>query len=200
MSKTLQNINQISTISEGDRSKDATDPVQEEYNQGKALLEKGETGPAAVALHNALIGFEEKNNENGIANAAYQLGNVCVQRSEYEKALGHFQRAEQICKKLGDPMSLMALSRQFILVYTETEQYKKAVNRCLDLLDMYHANNDPKGTVEIMEKMAEIYTISEEPAKAADTYRTIASIHKNFKHEKTAARFIEKATELEKSF
>ncbi len=198
MSNTIQNINEISPMAEGQNKAAATDPVQAEYEQGKTLLERNETGPAAVALHNALLGFEENDNDNGIANASNQLGKVCVQRGEYEKALKHFQRAEEICRKLQDPLSLAALSRQFILVYTETERYKEAISRCLDLIELYQRNNDPKGTVEIIENMADIYVRSGELAKAADAYRTIASIHRNFKHEKTAGQYIDKAEELEK--
>lgn len=185
-------------MAEGPQGGAAGDPAQAEYNEGKALLERNETGLAAVALHNALVAFEEKNNENGIANASNQLGNVCLRRGQYDKALVHFQRAEEICRKLGDPMSLVALSKQFILVYTATEKYKEALARCLDLVDLYQANNDPKGTVETVEKMAEIYITMNDAGKAADAYRTIASIHRNFKHEKIAAGYIEKAEELEK--
>ncbi|MEE4241561.1 MAG: tetratricopeptide repeat protein [Desulfopila sp.] len=196
-SASLQNINDISPLKGKNGESGVKDPAQVEYEQGKALLERNETGPAAVALHNALLGFEESKNESGIANASNQLGNVCLKRGEYSKALSHFEKAEEICRKLGDPMSLVALAKQFILVYMETEQYKEAVKRCLDLLEIYQANNDPKGTVSILERMAEIYLKSGNTSKAADTYRTIASIHKNFKHRKTAFEFLEKAKELE---
>ncbi len=193
----LQNINDITPLADNNGGGRAKEAAQVEYEHGKALLERNETGAAAVALHNALLGFEESKNDNGMANAANQLGNVCLKRGEYQKALAHFEKAEEICRRLGDPMSLVALAKQFILVYTETEQYKEAIKRCLDLLEVYQANNDPNGTVNILESMAGIYIKSGDTAKAADVYRTIASIHKNFKHRKTAVEFLEKAAELE---
>ncbi len=193
----LQNINDISRLTDNKGEGGAKEAAQVEYEQGKALLERNETGAAAVALHNALLGFEESKNENGMANASNQLGNVCLKRGEYQKALAHFEKAEEICRRLNDPMSLVALAKQFILVYTEMEQYKEAIKRCLELLEVYQANNDPKGTVNILERIAEIYIKSGQTAKAADAYRTIASIHKNFKHRKTAVEFLEKAAELE---
>lgn len=196
MSEKIQNINEITPM--GSNSQEVADtPVQTDYNQGKALLERGETAAAAVALHNALIGFEEKNDEKGMANALSQLGLACIQRGDTDKALAHFQRAEEICRGLGDPMSLIWLAKQFVVVYTSAEQYKEAINRCLDLLDHYKANNDPKGSVEILEKIAEIYLQSGEKAKAADVYTTIASIHRNFKHTKIAESYLEKAEKLE---
>jgi tetratricopeptide (TPR) repeat protein len=195
MSEKIQNINEIAPM--GSNKETADTSVQAEYKQGKALLERGETAAAAVALHNALIGFEEKNDEAGMANALSQLGLACVQRGEADKALVHFQRAEELCHGLGDPMSLIWLAKQFVVVYTAAGQYKEAIHRCLDLLDHYKANNDPKGSVEILEKIAEIYIQSGEKAKAADAYTTIASIHRNFKHTKIADGYLEKAAKLE---
>lgn len=199
MSDPIQNINNIAPIAEDNKNSEDVDPVQVEYIEGKALLEKNELGLAAVALHNALLGFEEQNNKEGIANASNQLGHVCLQREDYDNALLHYQRAEEIVSEMNDPMSLLALSKQLILVYIGTEQYKQAIERCLDLLDLYQANNNPKGTVEIMEQMAEIYVTSGDKASAVDAYRTIASIHRNFKHEKIAADFLKKAKKLEES-
>lgn len=195
MSEKIQNINEIAPMGSNKETADA--PVQAEYKEGKALLERGETAAAAVALHNALIGFEEKNDEAGMANALSQLGLVCIQRGDADKALVHFQRAEELCHSLGDPMSLIWLAKQFVVVYTAAGQYKEAIDRCLDLLDHYKANNDPKGAVEILEKIAGIYIQSGEKAKAADAYTTIASIHRNFKHTKIAESYLEKAEKLE---
>lgn len=197
MSDKIQSLDEIAPMNQNQQAGDKS-PHQSEYNEGKRLLESGETGPAAVALHNALLGFEEEQNENGIANAANQLGLVCTQREEYEKALSHFQRAEEICKKLDDPLSLTWLAKQFIVVYTALEQYKEALDRCLDLLDYYRANNDPRGSIETLEKMAEVYIQAGEKEKAADVYATIASIHRNFKHTKIADEYLHKAEELQK--
>lgn len=199
MSNNIQNIKDISPMSAAADDQKITDPVQAEYHQGKKYLEQGNTGQAAVALHNALIGFEERNDQSGIANASNQLGNACVQRREYENALKHYLRAEKICTQLGDPLSLMALSKQFVLVYSKLGQYKEAVARCLDLLERYRTNNNPQGTVDVLENMAEIYLQSGDTGKAADAYRTIASVHRNFRHEKTAAAYLQKAEELAKN-
>ncbi len=45
--------------------------------------------------------------------------------------------------------------------------------------------------------MADIYIAKGAKLKAADAYRTMSSIHKNFKHDSIAAKLIEKAEALE---
>ena len=96
-------------------------------------------------------------------------------------------------------MSLLALSHQLIQVYRGQGEFKKAKEICLDLLDRYHDNNDPRGTVDVLEKMAEIYLEAGDAAQAADAYRTIASIHANFKHKNIAEGYLRKAKDLEQA-
>lgn len=192
-------VQTLGSIAPMEKTKVATssDPVQAEYEEGKSHLEQGSLGLAAVALHNALVGFEEKKDDNGIANASNQLGHLCLEKKEYENALKHYQRAFQICDQLYDRMSILSVLHCVVKAYVGLKQYDSAIETCLDILDHYHDNRDPQGTVDTLEEMAEIYIESGNPQSAADSYRTIASVHKNFKHEKTAVQFIEKAKKLE---
>ena len=48
-----------------------------------------------------------------------------------------------------------------------------------------------------MEELAELYLDIGERQKSADTYRTIASIHKNFSHNIQAKEFMDKAAQVE---
>lgn len=197
MSRKLQDINSISPAADSVNEKGTTDPVQAELEEGKRFLDNNETGQAAVALHNALLGFEEREDQNGIANACNQLGLVCLARNENEKALSHFKRAYDICASSNDRMSLLAVSKQCIIAYRGLQKYTEAIEKCLDMLDWYQDNRDPQGAVATLELMAEIYTDAGSNAKAADAYRTAASIHKNFSHDTIAQKMLEKAERLE---
>ncbi len=199
MSNPVQNINNIAPVQEESKDKKPTDAVLADFEEGKRFLENGDTAQAAVTLHNALLGYEERDDENGIANASNQLGKACLKREEYETALKHFERAWEICEKLNDPASLIALLNQFAHVHIGLKQYNEAIGKCLDILGRYQSNNDPRGTVATLEWMANIYIEMDAKPKAADVYKTIASIHKNFKHEKIANGFLQKAEELEKA-
>lgn len=196
MSNPIQSLDSIAPMDNG-KAKKESDPVKAEYEEGKAFFENKDYGQAAVALHNALVGFEEKHDESGIANASNQLGNVCLAREEYDSALKHYGRALEICDKSNDRMSILSVMAKMVEANKGLEKYDVAVTLCLEILDHYQDNRDPQGTVDTLEGMAEIYIQSGQKLKAADAYRTISSIHKNFKHDSSAAKFIAKAEALE---
>jgi tetratricopeptide (TPR) repeat protein len=196
MSSKVQSLDSIVPVGETQTGA-PSDPVQADYEEGKSFLENKAYGQAAVALHNALVGFEEKDDQPGIANASNQLGHVCLARQEFDNAMKHYQRALAICDASNDRMSILAVLKKIVEVYRETGEYDKAAKACLEILDHYRDNRDPQGTVSTLEIVAEIYLAAGNKEKAADTYRTISSIHKNFRHETIAARFMEKAAQLE---
>lgn len=199
MSNPIQNLNSIGPMTgdSDDKNKKPADPVKADYEEGKRFLDNGNLSQAAISLHNALLGYEEKGDKTGIANAANQLGHVCLAKGDFTGAENHYKRAWDLCIEFDDPMSLMALSSKFVEVYRGQKDYGKAVEACFDILDTHQNNNNPRGSVELLETLAGIYIEAEEPAKAADAYRTIASIHRNFKHAATADEFEQKAKELE---
>lgn len=196
MSNPIQSLDSIAPMDNSKAQKE-NDPVKAEYEEGKTFLENKDYGQAAVALHNALVGYEEKADESGIANASNQLGDVCLAREEFDSALKHYQRTLEICEKSNDRMSILSVMAKMVDANKGLEKYDVAVTLCLEILDLYRDNRDPQGTVDMLEKMADIYIAQGEKLKAADAYRTISSIHKNFKHENIATKFIEKAEALE---
>lgn len=173
--------------------------AQQDYEKGQELMKNHELSQAAAAFHNALLGFERDGEENGVANAVDKLGDVCLEKKEFAKALDYFDRAYAICKRHEDRFSLFSLERKKARVYDESGDYGKAIPAYVDIIDEYNALRDPRGAVEALETLAEIYLKLEEKAKAADCYRTIASIHKSYKHNNFHDRFMEKAASIEEN-
>lgn len=198
MSNSIQEIKNIAPMAESaGADRKPADPVQADYEQGKRFFDNGNLSQAAVSLHNALLGYEEKGDKTGMANASNQLGHVCMAKGDFVGAENHYQRSWELCTEFDDPMSLFSLSKRFVEVYRGQKNYDKAIEMCFDLLDTYQRNNDPRGTVALLEDLAGIYLEADKIDKAADTYRTIASIHRNFKHASIADSFERKAKELE---
>lgn len=171
-------------------------PVEQEFEDGKKFLENGDLAQAALAFHNVLLAHEEKKNDPGIANASNKLGDVCLLKAEFAQAEKHYKRAWDICVAADDPMSQISLNVKFVDVYSGLKDYKQAINICLDLMDDYRLNNNPEGTVMILERMAEIFVESGDLDGAKDAYKTAASIHRNFKHENIAEELEKKAAAL----
>jgi len=182
-------------INEGPR--EAEDPARADYNKGKELRAAGDEVQAASFFHNALVGFEQNGDDQGVANASDQLGDICAARQNHEKAIAHYQRAYTICDKENDMFSLIALQKKMGAAQRALKQYDKAVNIYLNVIDIYAGYNNPAGTVNVMEELAKLYLEMGERQKSADTYRTIASIHKNFKHNRQAQEFMDKAVQVE---
>ena len=178
------------------KQEEPQDPAQVDYQQGLQFLQDRNYGQAANALHNALVGFEQSGNDEGIANAKDKLGDVCLGEEQYEKAAAYYQEAFDICKKFDDLMSLLALRKKLVRCYRGLKEHDKALLIYLELLDYYEAMNNPGSSVETMISMAETYKEKGDLQNAADAYETAASIHANFKHNRQAEKLRDLAREL----
>jgi tetratricopeptide (TPR) repeat protein len=169
-----------------------------DYEKGQEFLKSGDLSQAANACHNALLDYEQHNDEGGVANASDKLGDICLQREDYATALKHFQRAYSICEKAKDLFSLISLKKKMVGIYRQQENFEAAIATTLDLLDIFRSFKNPKRSVEVLESLADLYLAKGDRAKAADAYRTAAAIHDNFKHPRLAEQLREKATAAEK--
>ena len=177
----------------------ANNPAKQDYLEGREQFKKGEYALAAASFHNALKGFEEQGDESGIANASDRLGDVCLERQEYTTALEHYRRAYAICEKEGDSFSLLALNKKMAAAHRKLGEFDKALEYAFDMVAHYQLTKDPKGMVETLAAIADLYREMGDNLKAADTYRTVASIHKNFKHQRKFEEFTVLADELERA-
>ena len=174
-------------------------PAKRDYLEGRTQLKKGDYAMAAMSFHNALKGFEEQGDEQGVANASDRLGDVCLERQDYAAALEHYRRAYAICEKEEDSFSILALNKKIAAIYRKQGELDKALEIAFDMIEHYHLTKNPKGMVEVLVVTAELYREKGEKLKAADTYRTVASIHKNFKHQRRAEEFAALADELSRA-
>lgn len=186
-------------IETGQETEEPLEPAQEDYRKGKELRAAGDDMQAVSFFHNALIGFEQKGDDKGVANASDQLGDICASMDEHEKAVSHYQRSYEICQRQKDMFSLVALHKKMAVAKKALGQNDEAVKDYLNVIDIYAGYNNPAGTVATMEELAQLYLEMGERQKSAETFRTIASIHENFKHTLQAREFMDKAAQIEQN-
>ncbi|MFH7320779.1 tetratricopeptide repeat protein [Desulfurivibrio sp. D14AmB] len=183
----------IPTNPEAEEQEPEKTPAELDYDEGLELLKRGSFPQAAAAFHNALRGFEEEKNEAGIARAVTKLAELCLEKEEYAKALPQLERALAICRAAEDDLSATYLQKRLLKAHMGLRDYPAARELALELLNAYQDYNNPAGAVEMMERMAEIYLATGEKEKAAESYRTMAAIHKNFKHTRAAQAMLDQA-------
>ena len=197
---TSENIQPLSSLQPvtGEPAGEDLDPARKDYLEGRKLYSQGEYAQAALAFHNALRGFEEQGDEQGVANAADRLGDACLAREEYAMAIANYRRAFAVCEKEDDSFSQLSLNKKMAAAYRKLGDHEKALELLFDMLEHYRLTNNPKGAVEILVVIAETYAEQGDRARAADAYRSVASIHARFKHSRQAAEFNQRAEALER--
>jgi len=169
------------------------DPNQAEYEKGKEFLKSNELPQAANAFHNARLGFEERGDEKGVANASDKLGDVCLARQDFAMAISHFENAYGICDKAADDVSLISLHQKIAKARRGLHEYEAAVAIYLDLLDSFQRFKNPAQAVETLETLAETYLEMGKRDTAAEALRAAAGIHQSFRHALQAQQFLTRA-------
>lgn len=167
-----------------------------DYEEGLEHQKNEELTLAANMYHNALIGYEQDNDQHGIANAAARLGDICHRNQDYDKALEHYERAYNICQQETDHSSIFTLEQKLARIYLEKEDYQEALRRYVEIMDEFEALRNPRGVVNTLETLAHIYLKLGKKENAAEAYKVAASIHKNFKHIDAADELKQKAEEI----
>ena len=196
-SENIQPLSSLQPVT-GEPANEELDPARKDYLEGRKLYSQGEYAQAALAFHNALRGFEEQGDEQGVANAADRLGDACLAREEYAMAIANYRRAFAVCEKEDDSFSQLSLNKKMAAAYRKLGDHEKALELLFDMLEHYRLTNNPKGAVEILVVIAETYAEQGDRARAADAYRSVASILARFKHSRQAAEFNQRAEALER--
>jgi len=170
--------------------------AQQDFEQGMAFLNDKESAQAAAAFHNAILGYEKDKDDNGVANACMRLADICLENQDFDKALEFCKRANDICSTANDTFSLICIKETKAKIYSQWQKFDKAIALYSELVEDYNITRNPQGTVNSLETMADLYLKDDEKEKAADCYKTIASIHKSFKHVTYYKRYLKKSEDL----
>ena len=194
----LNSIGPLNSEKDKEEEKEKTDnPARKDYLKGRELYTAGKYSESAIVFHNSLKAFEEQGDEQGVANSSDRLGDTCMAMEEYGMAIENYERSLVICKKEKDSFSILSLNKKMAVVFRKMGRLDEAMELLHDMFEHYHLTNNPEGTVGVLTIMAEVYIAKGNIDQAVDAYRTVSSIHKNFKHKRRAEEFSRLADSLE---
>jgi tetratricopeptide (TPR) repeat protein len=198
ISDSIQPLSSLGPLDKGPEPdvNEINDPARLDYIKARERYTASDFSEAAALFHNALKGFEEQGDEAGIANASDRLGDTCMAKEEYTLALEHYKRAFDICEKLEDSFSTLALNKKMAAAYRKLGKLEETLVLLDDMLEHYHLTKNPQGTVEILIVTAEVFIQQGKIKAAADAYHTVSAIHAGFKHKKLANEFLKRAEDL----
>ncbi len=197
VSDNLQSLDSINPVEKPEEARKELTPARKDYLEGREKYKMGNYSEAAICFHNAIKGFEEEGDRIGKANAADRLGDTCMAIEDYEKALLNYQISQQVCQDEEDSFSVLSLNKKIAVCLRRLGRYDDALEILLDMIEHYYLTKNPEGTVKTLSIMAEVYVAAGKLDKAIDSYRTAASIHRNFKHKRKAEEFDALADNLE---
>jgi tetratricopeptide (TPR) repeat protein len=93
---------------------------------GHCLIDLGRWDEAAVACQEAIVRFEELDDERGVATAKFQLGAVRVEQKRYAEALEIYVEAQGVFERLSEPGSIAATWHQIGAVHRKVRQFEQA--------------------------------------------------------------------------
>ncbi|KPL16816.1 MAG: hypothetical protein AMS26_03165 [Bacteroides sp. SM23_62] len=120
------------------------------YYQGEFLQAIGYYEKAIGLNHE--LGDEESESSNllRLANANYQL-------ARYDIALGHYQQALSIFEKINHQAGMIAVLNGMALIYFSQEQFDKALETHLTLLNMNRARQDQEEIGRSLHNIGTVY-------------------------------------------
>ncbi|WP_220096274.1 DVU0298 family protein, partial [Dissulfurirhabdus thermomarina] len=162
-----------------------------ERNQGGSL-------DAMEKYRQALEVFERLGRAAEAANACEKLGDLHIQRGDFNGALPLYQRALAVCEKKGDPLSFYLLAEKIVDVYRHRQQMEKALPYLFRMLEIAESAGDAGRAGLCLTGIGDVYQRQDEPEKALEAYRLASRIYREMGSKKQAAILDEGIVRLER--
>ena len=103
-----------------------------------------------------LENFRATDNEEGIANACFKIGDIYLQRGKWDEAKGYPREAKAICGKLGSAEGCALTAIGLGDIYRNTHSPETAYTHYKQALDFYEKQEDKKSIANLMSRLGEL--------------------------------------------
>lgn len=136
--------------------------------------------------------FRVTNNEPGIANACFKIGDIYLQRGSWGEAKEYLREAKAICGKLGNEEGSAVTAIGLGDAYRNTRNYETARTHYQQAFEFFEKHGDEKKIANLMEKLGELARDQGDLSGALEAFSRAKKICQNQNDELGLAHFNEK--------
>ncbi len=126
-------------------------------SQGMVMYYQGEFLQAVGYYEKAIEIFNELGEEDSESRNLLRLANANYQIARYDIALGHYQQALSIFEKINHEAGMIAVLNGMALIYFSQEQFDKALETHLTLLNMNRARQNKEEIGRSLHNIGTVY-------------------------------------------
>ena len=118
----------------------------------------------------ALETYRANNDERGIANTCFKIGDIYLQKGSWEEAKEYLREAKAICGKLGNDEGYALTSIGLGDVYCNSKNHQTARIHYQQALDFFKSRGDEKNIANLLERLGELHKNEGHLSKALEAF------------------------------
>ena len=129
-----------------------------------------------------LESFRASNNEEGIANTCFKIGDIYLQKGKWDEAKEYLREAKAICGKLGSAEGCALTAIGLGDTYRNTQSPETARNHYEQALDFFEQKGDEKNIANLMSRLGELSREQGDRSRALEAFsraRDICQAHQD---------------------
>jgi TPR repeat protein len=139
-----------------------------------------------------LESFRATNNEEGIANACFKIGDIYLQKGKWDEAKEYLREAKAICGKLGNENGCALTAIGLGDSYRNTQNPETARSHYEQALDFFKKQGDDRNIANLMERLGELSIEQGDLSRALEAFSRARDICQNHSDRLGEAHFNEK--------
>ncbi len=143
-----------------DAAQKQANPAQETlilFRWGEASLEQNDYDVAQKRLQQSLIGYQQLEDRNGIAQTQYQLARIAIERNQFDKAILLLKESEKKLKSSPNKLGLgNILIQQGIIAFADGFRLDDAEPLFAEALTHYERAGNQIGKIEVLRLQAQV--------------------------------------------
>ncbi len=129
-----------------------------------------------------LESFRASNNEEGIANTCFKIGDIYLQKGKWDEAKEYLREARAICGKLGSAEGCALTAIGLGDIYRNTQSPETARTHYKQALDFFEKQEDEKNIANLMSRLGELARDQGDLSQALEAFsraRDICQAHQD---------------------